>query len=509
MEQHPVPRNISSFQFHLIGDMTVRQFAYLGGGIATAYVLYRALPLPSFFTMIIAGTVALAGIAFAFLPIQDRPLDKWVMAFIKSILSPTQYVWQKSAVAPEILTEPYIVHIQPKKQIHQQAHIESREKLQAYLNTLPHAPHDVLNNAEKKYVTQTLALFNTPGVYIHIVSDTNHPHTAPTIIQTPLQPQNSKTVLPVTPQSPQATEPIPAPVIPKLSQSQSTTMTEQHPVIIQQPAIQPTPKPVITPSSVSVQQQTQPVQPPKITPVQTTTHVAQTVTQNIVSEPITKKILNYSEPVKYSPPTVIPPLTAKQIPAEETPHIPAPLPQQPPIDTAVFQKQLEQLAKEKEMLAQELARLRGEFQKMDNQRIVKPEMEEENNEQPTIKAVTPKLASQELGIPNVPSTPNLIVGVIKDPQRKLLPNIILTIKDKNSMPLRALKTNKIGQFATATPLSNGVYYLEAEDPLKRFTFDIAEITLSGKPFPAIEIVAKGEKEIMREKLSKALFGSTL
>ncbi len=96
---------------------------------------------------------------------------------------------------------------------------------------------------------------------------------------------------------------------------------------------------------------------------------------------------------------------------------------------------------------------------------------------------------------------------MKDPQRKILPNVILTIKDKNSSPLRALKTNKLGQFATATPLPNGTYLIEAEDPMKRYNFDIAQIVLSGKVYPAIEIIAKGEKEIMREKLSKELFGT--
>lgn len=99
------------------------------------------------------------------------------------------------------------------------------------------------------------------------------------------------------------------------------------------------------------------------------------------------------------------------------------------------------------------------------------------------------------------------MGVVKDSQKRFLPNIILTVKDTKGIPIRAIKTNKLGQFATATSLPNGTYLLEVEDPLKRYVFDIAEITLSGKVFQPIVIFAKGEKELIREKLSKELFGN--
>ncbi|OGG32335.1 hypothetical protein A3I51_02125 [Candidatus Gottesmanbacteria bacterium RIFCSPLOWO2_02_FULL_38_8] len=56
-------------------------------------------------------------------------------------------------------------------------------------------------------------------------------------------------------------------------------------------------------------------------------------------------------------------------------------------------------------------------------------------------------------------------------------------------------------------MQNSIYHIEAEDPLKRYVFDIAEINLSGKVFLPIEITAKGEKELMREKLTKEIFGN--
>ena len=49
MEQHPVPQNVTTFQFRLIGDMTIKQFGYLAGGAIVAFISYK-LPLPFFFS---------------------------------------------------------------------------------------------------------------------------------------------------------------------------------------------------------------------------------------------------------------------------------------------------------------------------------------------------------------------------------------------------------------------------------------------------------------------------
>src|SRR3989344_3657652 len=94
MEQHPVPQNVTTFQFRLVGDMTIRQFGYLAGGIILGYISYK-LPLPFFFTWPLAITSAVGGFGLAFVPIEERPMDVWIMSFFKNVYSPTQYVWQK------------------------------------------------------------------------------------------------------------------------------------------------------------------------------------------------------------------------------------------------------------------------------------------------------------------------------------------------------------------------------------------------------------------------------
>ncbi|MBI3103486.1 PrgI family protein [Candidatus Daviesbacteria bacterium] len=97
MEPHPIPQNVTTFEFHLIGDMTLKQFMYLAAGSTIAYVLFvfvsSAYPLIAWPLIVISASL---GFAFAFLPINSRPLDYWLGAFLKAVYSPTKRVWQKN-----------------------------------------------------------------------------------------------------------------------------------------------------------------------------------------------------------------------------------------------------------------------------------------------------------------------------------------------------------------------------------------------------------------------------
>ena len=97
MEPHPIPQDVTNFQFHLVGDMTLKQFGYLAIGSAIAYFMFVFLtpiyPLIAWPLIIISASL---GVAFAFLPIDSRPLDHWLIAFLKAIYSPTKRVWKKN-----------------------------------------------------------------------------------------------------------------------------------------------------------------------------------------------------------------------------------------------------------------------------------------------------------------------------------------------------------------------------------------------------------------------------
>ena len=92
MDQHPVPQNISSYEFRLVGDMTLKQFFQLAGGVLFAVILYHT-NLPFFIKWPLMVLGALLGVMLAFVPVGGRPFSQWLMAFIKAIYSPTQFLW--------------------------------------------------------------------------------------------------------------------------------------------------------------------------------------------------------------------------------------------------------------------------------------------------------------------------------------------------------------------------------------------------------------------------------
>lgn len=97
MEPHPIPQNVTTFQFHLVGDMTLKQFIYLAIGSGIAYLIFVLFVADyPYFSWPLILISALLGIAFAFLPINSRPLDYWMAAFLKAIYSPTKRVWKKN-----------------------------------------------------------------------------------------------------------------------------------------------------------------------------------------------------------------------------------------------------------------------------------------------------------------------------------------------------------------------------------------------------------------------------
>jgi hypothetical protein len=95
MEQHAIPQQISSYEFKLVGEMTLKQFMKAAGGIVIALIINssKLFVLIKWPLMLIIGG---AGLAFAFVPYQDRPLEKWVWLFFRAIYQPTIYIYRKT-----------------------------------------------------------------------------------------------------------------------------------------------------------------------------------------------------------------------------------------------------------------------------------------------------------------------------------------------------------------------------------------------------------------------------
>lgn len=96
MEQHPIPQQISSYEFKLVGDMTLKQFLKAATGIVLA-LLVRSSGLIVLVKWPLIFLLAGGGLVLAFIPFRDRPLETWIISFFKSIYSPTIYLYKKKA----------------------------------------------------------------------------------------------------------------------------------------------------------------------------------------------------------------------------------------------------------------------------------------------------------------------------------------------------------------------------------------------------------------------------
>lgn len=94
MEQHAIPQQISSYEFKLVGEMTLKQFLKAAAGIIMAILINSTglIVIVKWPLMLVSAGI---GLLLAFVPFEDRPLETWVMAFIKSIYSPTIYTYKK------------------------------------------------------------------------------------------------------------------------------------------------------------------------------------------------------------------------------------------------------------------------------------------------------------------------------------------------------------------------------------------------------------------------------
>ncbi len=346
MKQHPVPQHISSYEFHLIGDMTLKQFGYLLAGGIIAFLFY----ISSFNFLIKSGGLVfslLLGISFAFLSLQERPLDRWVINFFKAIYSPTKYVWKKS------------------------------KRLPVYLQITPPSLHKIQQTLLQKEPSKKVPL----AEYLQSLPQ---PLTQPT-----------------------------------LAEKTEVSRLEKISHLLQTPLIYPSPQ--------------VPIPPPEVQK------------EGLKIRPLTQK--ENIRKVKFQAKTQPPP------PLKKPKRTKAPsLPKQPITKTP--QRTL---------------------------KIIKPSP---RPPKPTSKAIL----KPTLPFPEKPTRPNLIIGMVKDKNGKIVENAILEIQDQKGIPQRALKTNKLGQFRIATPLKNGTFSILVEK--EGLNFDTIKITLSGKTVPPIEIQAK-------------------
>ena len=148
MQQHPVPQNITAFEFKLVGFMTLRQFSYvaIAGVLSFIFFVSGGDGITKWLFII---PISLLGVGLAFLPVGGVSFDKWIILFLHYISSPTKRVWRKepkeiSFLAPQFsrylrrppttiyspeanraILEQYLARIKPDREIDRLANIET------------------------------------------------------------------------------------------------------------------------------------------------------------------------------------------------------------------------------------------------------------------------------------------------------------------------------------------------------------------------------------------------
>jgi hypothetical protein len=441
MDQHPIPQDVTGFQFKLIGTMTVKQFGYVASGVIMAVILYY-LPINSaigiLLKVILIPLLGSSGVIVSFVPIDGRPIDLMATNFAKAVFSPNQYVYhrqgrQLSFSSLSFAKAPTAKKAQEKAQTRSTMASkqldQKEEKLRALLlNSRGRMQNDIDKKEAAFLKTLVPTVAPAPAVMPPPVT-MRAPQIAPPLMIKPLPMVSPKAVLP------------PAPPI-----KQQLTTTAPAPTPSALPPKSP-PDDLSKKESELTQALSQAKQEESIS----TTPAAHTVAQ--------QKITTLSQQIQ------------------------------------VIHSQKQQLEKELSHLQNQLATQKGIPAPLPIQPPPGQPLQD-----PQHVRVLPQDVTKKAGLPHISDSPNVVVGIVKDPRGNILPNMLVEVKDKDGNPVRAFKTNQLGQFASATPLSPGTYTIELEDPKKQQRFDVIQITANNQILLPIEIISHDAREELRKQL---------
>lgn len=157
MQQHPVPQAITAYKFRLVGDMTLKQFLELAFGIIIAWVIFSS-KINFFFKWTLGPLFGLLGFSLAFVPVEDRPLDQWIINFFKAVFLPTQFIFKSQVKAIDIFSSTPPLPLETNKISANPAQLEE------YLSSLPATPATAFDQAEHKYLDHIFNLFGALGI---------------------------------------------------------------------------------------------------------------------------------------------------------------------------------------------------------------------------------------------------------------------------------------------------------------------------------------------------------
>lgn len=439
---HPIPQDVTGFQFKLIGAMTVKQFGYVASGVVMAVILYY-LPLHSvlgiIFKVIFIPLLSSSGIIIAFVPLEGRPIDVMTSNFVKALFSPNQYIYhrqgqQLSFTAVSLARTPLVGKMQAKSQPQADLHIRQLDQKTEKLRTLLRNAHNPSTNIVSESDKKEAAFLN-----------------ALTVAET-------TTTLPV---------------------SISASLTSPAPLVTKKAAPQLDSPQIIAKTIPSPSSQVREEQSPQMQLISPMKEQKQEDLSKLESE--LQQELSKAKQEESTSKTVESHTAAMQ-------------------KISLLSKQIQEIHAQKQQLEQELTTLQKQLASEKSAVSVIPKIPSAPIQDPQHVRTIPQAGTKKVGLPHVSDSPNVVVGIVKDPRDNILPNILVEVKDSEGNPVRAFKTNALGQFASATPLSPGVYTIELEDPKKQHQFDVIQITANNQILLPIEIISHDAREELRKQL---------
>ncbi|MBP8961136.1 carboxypeptidase regulatory-like domain-containing protein, partial [Patescibacteria group bacterium] len=377
-----------------------------------AYMAKLSVPQP--FTWFFTLGIAFIGIALAFIPIEDRGLDEWLVNFIKAINSPTERIWKKETRLPQAFSYNQKLLVVQKELI-TLAPTTSRRKLEEFLEQENRKTiDDPLDIAEDEYINKVREAF----------ANINTEEPPPQEIQ-----QSTGNLV-------------------KEGQSLETaTPTKETPKTSEQGSNQKEQMPPKSSEEVQPQQ--------KVDKISKIIKTRMSSAQISLPEDPTRRTTTRLRPVESH--------AGRKF-----------------VNLTPTQGQIILPIRGEKVILPEESEATEEYERKQEQLEKMLERREEFN------AKQPKFYKQ---IPSMVNKPNTVSGVLKNRRGDLLENVVLVIKNEKGETVRALKTNKLGNFMLSSPIPNGNYIIEIDQTRDTgLTFDIISFSANGGLLPSYEVI---------------------
>ena len=181
MQEHPIPQDITGYRFHIIGSMTLKQFGEILIGVIFGFMFYKTNLIAVIKWPLILLSVGM-GAAAAFVPVEERPLDHWIITFFRIMYKPTKFYWKRTPTIPEAFT--YEV-LDKNKNVKQTLDLTParRQRIKEYVSAIPEvstAKQDFTTDELSK-MQDILSSFSTVQVAQAVVTPAHSVHEKPRI----------------------------------------------------------------------------------------------------------------------------------------------------------------------------------------------------------------------------------------------------------------------------------------------------------------------------------------